>query len=363
MKKILLIEDNTEMRENTSEILELAGYLVLTAKNGKIGVELAQKNLPDLIICDIMMPVLDGYGVLHMLGKNAETSSIPFIFLTAKSERSDLRKGMEMGADDYLTKPFDDVELLRAVESRLKKTEILKTQYARGLEGVYDFLDDVTQLVDLKKATEGKKIYKYKKKDIIYSEGGYPNGVFLVVSGKVKAYKTNEDGKEYITSLYKAGDFFSYADLLEDSTYTESAAALEDVELHVLPKDDFFSIIFKNAEVAKRFIKLLANDLIEKENQLLRLAYNSVRKRVADALVQLQKRYTATPETANNGVHHELGKQFQMAISREDVANMAGTSTETAIRTLSDFKDEKLIEIKGSLITLLEVERLEMLKN
>jgi DNA-binding response OmpR family regulator len=351
MKKILLIEDNNEMRENTAEILELADYKVITAKNGKIGVELAQSELPNLIICDIMMPVLDGYGVLELLSKNSETASIPFIFLTAKSERRDLRKGMELGADDYLTKPFDDVELLKAVESRLKKTEILKTEFSKGVQGVYDFLDEVRNLDDLKKITDGKKVYRYKKKEIIYSEGSYPNGVYLVVKGKVKTYKTNEDGKDFITSLYKEGDFFSYADLLEGSVYSESAAALENVELNIIPKDDFFSIIFKNSEVARRFIKLLTNDLIEKETQLLKMAYNSVRKRVAESLILLQKRYNSS-----------LGN-FQMAISREDVANMSGTSTETAIRTLSDFKEEKLVDIKGSTITLLNAEKLERMKN
>ncbi|RYG47560.1 MAG: response regulator, partial [Chitinophagaceae bacterium] len=109
---ILLIEDNLEIRENTAEILELANYRVTTAENGKLGVEAALKEHPDLIICDVMMPVLDGYGVLHLLNKNAGLEGIPFIFLTAKSERSDLRKGMEMGADDYITKPFTDIELL-----------------------------------------------------------------------------------------------------------------------------------------------------------------------------------------------------------------------------------------------------------
>ena len=112
MKSILLIEDNPDVRENTAEILELAGYKVLTAENGKIGVEIAQKESPDLIVCDIMMPVLDGYGVLHLLGKIESTSGIPFIFLTAKAERGDMRKGMEMCADDYITKPFDDIKLL-----------------------------------------------------------------------------------------------------------------------------------------------------------------------------------------------------------------------------------------------------------
>src|SRR5688572_13362054 len=100
MKKILLIEDNTEVRENTSEIISLANYEVLTAENGKVGVELAQKEKPDLIICDIMMPELDGYGVLHILSKKPETAGIPFIFLTAKTEKNDVRKGMNLGADD-----------------------------------------------------------------------------------------------------------------------------------------------------------------------------------------------------------------------------------------------------------------------
>src|SRR6267154_2749583 len=123
MKKILLIEDNIDVRENTAEILSLANYKVFTTKNGKDGVELAQKEKPDLIICDIMMPVLDGYGVLHLLSKSETTSGIPFVFLTAKAERSDVRKGMDMGADDYLTKPFDESELLSSIESRLKRSE------------------------------------------------------------------------------------------------------------------------------------------------------------------------------------------------------------------------------------------------
>ena len=121
-KKILLIEDNAEMRENTAEILQLAHYKVIAAMNGKEGVELAEKEEPDLIICDIMMPVLDGYGVLHMLSKNEKTASIPFIFLTAKAERTDFRKGMEMGADDYLPKPFEPRELLARIRSVLRRS-------------------------------------------------------------------------------------------------------------------------------------------------------------------------------------------------------------------------------------------------
>ena len=111
-KTILIIEDNTDVRENLEEILQLSGFKVHTAENGKIGVTKAQEVIPDLIICDIMMPELDGYGVLRIVGSQPKTADIPFIFLTAKTEREDFRKGMGLGADDYITKPFDDVELI-----------------------------------------------------------------------------------------------------------------------------------------------------------------------------------------------------------------------------------------------------------
>src|ERR1043165_2764151 len=139
-KRILVIDDNNDLRENTAEILDLAGYQTLTAENGKRGVELATKEKPDVIVCDIMMPELDGYGVLHLLRKNPETQNIPFIFLTAKTERSDFRKGMEMGADDYVTKPFEDIELLNAIEMRLRKAEVIQQKYPLSETGINQFL-------------------------------------------------------------------------------------------------------------------------------------------------------------------------------------------------------------------------------
>src|SRR5688572_504632 len=140
MKKILVIEDNEDIRNNTAEILELSNYEVLVAEDGKAGVEMAIKHTPDLIICDIMMPELDGYGVLHAIQKNDSIKNTPFIFLTAKSERVDFRKGMELGADDYITKPFDGTELLNAVDGRLKKMDLLKKEFSAGLEGVAHLL-------------------------------------------------------------------------------------------------------------------------------------------------------------------------------------------------------------------------------
>jgi len=119
LKMILLIEDNLYVRENTTEILELAGYNVIAACDGKQGVKLAQVQVPELIICDIMMPELDGYGVLSLLKKDTLTAGIPFIFLSAKEEVRDSQKSK--GADAYLTKPFDDKNLLDTIEACLKK--------------------------------------------------------------------------------------------------------------------------------------------------------------------------------------------------------------------------------------------------
>ncbi len=351
-KKILLIEDNNDIRENTAEILTLSGYEVITAENGKIGVTLAQSEIPDVIICDIMMPVLDGFGVLHLLGKDEKTASIPFIFLTARSERSDLRRGMEMGADDYLTKPFSEIELMNAIESRIKKTAILKKEFSKNLAGIADFLAEVKDMADLKKLTLEKEGNIYRKKDEVYREGNYPRGMFFLNAGKIKTAKFADNGKELITALYKAGDFFGYHALLEEGRYADTATAIEDSEIYLLPKEDFFSLIYKNADVAKKFIQMISNNLVEKEEQLVKLAYNSVRKKVADALLHLQNTYKTNTDAV-----------FSMQIAREDLAHLAGTATESTIRTLSDFKDEGLIDIKGGKITILMADKLSALRN
>lgn len=352
MKKILLIEDNKAVRENTAEILELANYKVYSAENGKIGVDLATKHHPDLIICDIMMPVLDGYGVLHLLNKNTKTSSIPFIFLTAKADRTDFRKGMEMGADDYITKPFDDIELLNAVETRLKKAEALKTEFASSVDGIKDFLDQAKKNGKINLTSGEREIQELKKKQMVYTQGHRPLNLFFVSKGKVKTFKMNEDGKELITAIYKEGDFMGYTALLEETLYQDNAEVLEDAELMIIPKADFTALISTDTLVAKQFIKLLSQNLLEKEEQLVNLAYNSLRKRVANGLLHVygkfKKNQTDKPK---------------LEMSREDLAQVVGTATESLIRTLSDFKTEKLIEIKEGKISILDEVKLKNLLN
>ena len=217
MKSILLIEDNDDIRDNTAEILELSNYKVIVAENGKIGVQKAIEHKPDLIICDIMMPVLDGYGVLHAVHKNEAIKNTPFIFLTAKTERSDFRRGMESGADDYITKPFDGTELLNAVDSRLKKMDLLKKELSPDMDGLQQLMRASDSKKILRSFTEGRNVNKYKKKQTIYTEGNHPNRLYYILKGKVKTYKTNEDGKELVTDIFSTGDFVGYIALLEET--------------------------------------------------------------------------------------------------------------------------------------------------
>ena len=350
-KTILLIEDNLEMRENTAEIMELASYKVITAIDGKDGVSKAKEHQPDVIICDIMMPEMDGYGVLYILSKDPNTCAIPFVFLTAKAEKQELRKGMNLGADDYISKPFEEMELLSVIESRLERNELFKVGYEQTLHGLTTFIDEAKGLEELNKLSENRKVRIYKKKEIIFYEGDFANAIYFVSSGKVRTYKINDDAKEYSVDLYGTGDFIGYLSILEGSDYKESAEAMEETEILKIPKEDFTELLFKNRDISNSFIKMLAHNVLEKEEKLLNLAYDSVRKRVADSLVVLQKKYSGN-----------TNEDFAISISRNELASMVGTSPETVIRTLSDFKEEKLIEIKGSEITIVKFEELEHLR-
>jgi DNA-binding response OmpR family regulator len=344
MTKILLIEDSPDLRENTSEILALANYEVVSAENGKIGVEMVLKEKPDLIICDIMMPELDGYGVLHILSRKPETVAIPFIFLTAKTEKTDIRKGMELGADDYLTKPFSDTSLLNAIETRLRKYAFRSRTYEPNAAGLDSFIKDAKQILNLKDLGKDKKIKQFKKKASIFSEGDTPSAVMFVKSGNVKTFKAHQDGKELITNLYNEGDFFGIEPVLENSEYRESAVSLQDSEIILIPKADFLSLLSSHPDVSATFISLLCKKVEEKEKQLLNLAYSSIRQRTAEALLKTQSMKDL---------------QNMIALSREDLARIVGTASESVIRVLAEFKEEKLIEVDGGRIKILQPQKLE----
>jgi len=350
MKTILIIEDNEDIRENVAEILQLSDYKVITAANGKEGIDTAQSKLPDLIICDIMMPGVDGYGVLHVLHKEPTTQNIPFIFLTSKSERSDFRSAMEMGADDYITKPFAGNELLNAVESRLKKNEIIKKHLSADIQGLNELRTAFGNGKTLEDLTSESNVNSYKKRQVIYKQGNHPHYLFYILKGKVKTYKTHEDGKDLVIDLFNQGDFFGYTALIENAIYKETAETIEETELALIPRKEFEDLLNTNPAIARKLIALLSKNVVAKEDQLLGIAYNTLRKKVAEALVSMQKKY-----------HTDKKETFTIDISREELATIAGTATESLIRTLSDFKSENLIDIKTGKISIVDEKKLSSL--
>ncbi|WP_035564599.1 response regulator [Hymenobacter sp. IS2118] len=343
MKTILLIEDDEIIRENTAELLEMAGYAVLTAENGQLGVAQALATKPDLVVCDIMMPVLDGYGVLQIFNQNKHLAGVPFIFLTAKTERTDLRRGMALGADDYLTKPFDKAELLSAIGGRLNRFQHLKPEYAPTTQGLGEFLDDASALGNLSSLSADRKAHAVRKKQDVYLEGDEPTRVYFVQAGRVKTVKITDGGKELITGLYGPGEFFGYLALLDHTPHTDSAVAVDDAELVYIPQDDFTQLLLRNTAVGQQFIRLLAGRVRERETQLLAMAYSSIRRRVADVLLRL---------------HEQAGAEGSIQLARDDMAAMVGTAPESLIRTLSEFKADGLVELMPKCIRVLEPEKL-----
>lgn len=334
-KKILVIEDNTDIRENIEEILELANFTVFTAENGKVGVRIAKQELPDIIICDIMMPELDGYGVLHILSRDMSTSSIPFIFLTAKVEKEDFRKGMNLGADDYVTKPFSENDLLDAIESRLKRKDNLSHPLQETTNA------NQTSIHSLEELVKGSKLKNVVKKEYIYREGDYPNYIYFVEKGKVKTYLINDDGKEFVVGIYGPGEYFGFSNLPENQNHKEMAAAMENSEVRFINRFDFLQLLNTNKEASALVLGIVSTDLLQKEQQLINLAYNTVRKRVADALLNLSEKYSTEGEGA------------EITISRQDLAGIVGTATESVIRIVSEFKEDGILEVKGSKIKVI----------
>jgi len=330
MKKVLVIEDNLEVRENLKDILELSDFEVELAENGMIGVAKAKSTNPDLILCDVMMPELDGLGVIKILGQSATTASIPFIFLTAKAEQEDFRKGMELGADDYLTKPFKSAELLETINRRLLKSEKIKQIFENNGQGIKNILDEA--------------------RGMLFEESGHPRYLFFIEEGTVKTFRRNDLGKEYILDVHTAGSFIGHQALLSMQAYKHSVAALDSVKVRLIPKQDFISMLYKDRDFSIHFIKLITKASYEHEDRLLSLAYNSIRKRVAESLLNLFDKTQKTEEQ-------------ELAVLREDLASLVGTAKESVIRTLSDFKEEGLIQITKGKISIKNRKSLEEMPN
>lgn len=343
--KILIIEDEKTVRENLSEILAIADYEVIEAADGLQGMTAAEDGMPDLIICDVMMPNLDGYGTLKIINTKEHLMHIPFMFLTAKAQQEDFRQGMKLGADDYITKPFKSTDLLQSIEMRLQKSKRLQS-IDNTEEGIKHFYSEAKALKEFEDLSKDGEVRVYKAKEHIFHEGDTARHIYFVLAGRVKDVHVNEIGKELTTKIYGPGDFFGYLSLLSDIPYDKSAITMEDTTIRKIPKEDLDLLLFNNRDFAHKFIRMLANKTIGLESQLISLVYGSVRKKVADALIDLS----------------QSQEQQIISVTREEIANMIGATRESVGRALSSLKDDGILTLEDQ-IEILDPDRLKAINN
>lgn len=331
--KILLIVNDPEIRSSTCEILELASYQVIQASDGKYGIEQAIAERPDIIVTEITMPGLDGFGVLHLLHSKPWFGNVLFIVLCSVLDKKELRRAMEMGADDIIVKPFEGTELLSCIEARIRKQQLRQIGHL-PIDVAKPTLQSENELLSY--LIQDRNIDRYNKKQLIIKEGERPTKVYYMVCGKARSFKTHPDGKDLVIDLYGPGDYIGFEDLLSGSNYSETVETLDYTELAIIPRKDFEEVIQSSTLASKKFIEKLIQRSARLQNRLLWLAYHSLRQKVAAAILQLKQKYNSTP----NGT-------FEINLNRAAFASIAGTATESSIRTLGEFKAEQLIELEA----------------
>ncbi len=347
MVTILVIEDDICLRENIQEILELAGYSVLTAENGQNGIKLALSKRIDLILCDIIMPILDGYSVLRELSSVPKTQKIPFIFLTSKSNLKEIRVGMNMGADDYIVKPFEEKELLDSLRRRLEKFDLLQKDNSIQIEKEISEIHNIHNLMEY--FLENGEEVSLSKNEILFPENQLARYVYFLKNGIIKTFNTQEFGKEFITGIYRNESFLGLYSFKDIISYPEGALAIETSKLYRLPSG-FVQKTFKfNPQLTMQWVEELSEEVIYLKNHLLQTAYSSVLKKTANTLLDFSEKM--------NFKKHELKK-----ISRGDLASVAGISKESFIRSLSALKNEGLINVEGRNIEILNMNELKRIK-
>ena len=344
MKKILLLEGDTILSKDMSNILRLANYEVEVANNGKFGLETAYQNIPDLIICNLNLPDLDGIGLLRILSRHVDFNLVPFIFISKDKSLESIRRMMDMGADDFIITPVDHTELLRTVDIHIMKMEKIKASFHKKRT------QNETSLDSFLKTPHTHK--KFKKKQMIFQRGDKPNFLYYIAQGKAKSFLENEEGKEVMVTLYVEGDFIGASALLAKSPYAASAMAQEDLELVLIPKEEFIDIVNQDSFLSHDILLHLKNANTLNNERLLKFAYDSARKRVADSLLFVSDKFSS-----GGSVHPSI------EIGRRELASLSGIAKESTIRTLTDFKKEGLIDIEDNKIILLQEEKLRHLPN
>lgn len=340
---ILVIEDQQTVRENIAELLELAGHRVLQAENGIEGIRMAKTHLPDLVLCDIMMPELDGYGVAEVLSRQPETSAIPLIFLTAKADAADFRKGLAKGAVDYISKPFESHELLETIEMRLKREHAPR----RAGTGRATWNNWVLGLQSDHPATlQGAPLQalRMEKGANLYAEGDPSRFVYFIKSGCIKQERMDSNGKKLCLRTLGPGQFSGWAGEFEHGIHGEDASAVTEIEAIRIPQSDVHEALIERPEVALELCRLLLETSSEFESAALSIAYGSARENTARALLRF-----AVPSPDG----------LVIRLSREDLANSVGMASESIIRTLATFKQEGLTDTIGRTVVLTDPDGLE----
>lgn len=342
MYTILIVENRPEKRTALKEILELAHYQTAVAQNGQEALQQVEKERPDLILCKAELPRLNGYEMLHLLSKDTELTTIGFIFTCAKASPQDIRRGMNMGADDFLKEPYSKIDLLGAIEARLNRIKKLCNTHIKPTGDLLGFMDEVTKIKGLEDLSIGHQRRVFKKREVIFHEGDPAHHLSYVLKGRVKLIKTDHYGKELINEIIDQSQFFGYLALMKGEEFHQTAICLEPSEIVKIPKTDFWALLHRNRQVSERFIAMLANDTVEQKDRLLRMAFGTVKERLAAVLLNLHEKYN--PQESD---------MVKLKITRESLAGMVGTTTESLIRTLSELKEAGYIEVSGREICLL----------
>lgn len=235
MSLILVIEDETQILLNLQEILELADFSVITADNGKIGLQLAKIKKPDLIICDIMMPEVDGYEVLRQLRQDPKCADIPFIFLTAKADRNHFRQGMGLGADDYISKPFEPFEILEAVKARLQRHSLSNQAYLQENQKTETLQQEIKKnRTDLQNSQQLAQI-RGKLLERISQDLRNPLSNINMAIYMLKQAKNEKDREKYLSILKEAYtqelDILNEVDSLQELLTSENTKLLRNYKL------------------------------------------------------------------------------------------------------------------------------------
>ncbi|WP_316753021.1 response regulator [Pedobacter gandavensis] len=344
--KILIIADESDSRTSTILLLKMANYDVIEAYNGKQGVNQALTIQPDLILCNTMLPDIDGYMILSLIKKLPQAQNIPFIILASKNDQNEVRKSMIMGADDYLIKPFRNIEILETIEMRLKK----RAEQKKRPDSVVNGGNIKNGIESFEKIITESRLRHFKRKQVIYYQEDSADAIHLIASGSVKTLKTTPDGRDLVTGIYKENEYFGINAYFSAEVHHETAETIEETLLYTFPRAVLDPLIDKFSDLSKKFIGIIAANNLKKEHQLLEFAYFSVRKRMSQLLLRLYPKNNA-------------GVVQWIDISRENLAAMSGMASETVSRVLSDFKKDGLIMRDSNKIMIIDPLRLAHLKN